>query len=430
MWFSAYKNLMKWSTPLLNAYLSYRIRIGKEDPARLDERRGNSLKARKNEPLIWFHAASVGEAQSLLVLIQRLLDDYPDIQIMITTGTVTSARLLEGRLPPCAFHQYMPVDHPDWTENFLNHWRPDLVIWSESEFWPNILMGIQERRIPAILLNARISQRSFWLWFLAKGIIDPVLKTFQLCLGQNKVEVVRLRRLGAVDVRVSGNLKYAASPLPCNETKLEILKKAIGARPFVLWASTHPGEEEIAFRVYKELSKSVPQLLTIIVPRHPRRGRLISGLADLEGISSGCRSGGRLPQETDDLYIADTLGELGLFYRLSRICVLGGSFVPIGGHNIIEPAQFGCQIFYGPYMFNFLSICEDFENLGAVLRVENEDMLREKLLTALKNPEHFSGMSSAAKDWTQKQVHIVDDTVALIAPFMEKALARRRSENS
>jgi len=424
----AYKNLMKRSTPLLEAYLSYRMRKGREDPLRFPERRGRPSKERENAPLVWFHAASVGEAQSLLVLIQRMLDDYPNIQVMVTTGTVTSASLLAERLPSRAFHQYMPVDHPDWTENFLDHWRPDMVIWSESEFWPNMLMGIQERSIPAVLLNARISRKSFFLWHLARGAIGQMLGTFQLCLGQNQAEVVRLRRLGASDVRVSGNLKYAAVPLPCNEEKLEILKNIIGSRPLVLWASTHQGEEEIAFRVHKELGKSVPKLLTIIVPRHPQRGGMISGLAELEGLSVVCRSKGRLPQKTDDLYIADTLGELGLFYRLSRVCVLGGSFMPVGGHNPIEPAQLGCQIFYGPHIFSFISICEDFENLSAVLRVENEDVLVRNLVLALRDPEHFSAMSAAARDWTQRQAHIVDETSDLLAIFTNKILIGQKEK--
>ncbi|MFH1157768.1 MAG: glycosyltransferase N-terminal domain-containing protein [Pseudomonadota bacterium] len=430
MLISAYKALLKQSTPLLEAYLNHRMRKGKEDPARLDERRGHPSRARGNAPLVWFHAASVGEAQSLLVLMQRMLDDYPDIQVMATTGTVTSARLLAERLPSGAFHQYMPVDHPDWTESFLNHWRPDFVIWSESDFWPNMLMGIQERRISAVLLNARISRKSFFLWHLARGVVGSMLGTFQLCLGQNQAEAVRLRRLGASDVRVSGNLKYAAAPLPCNEAKLELLKKAIGSRPIVLWASTHSGEEEIAFRVHRELRKSAPRLLTIIVPRHPRRGHLVSGLAELDGLPAGRRSRGRLPRETDALYVADTLGELGLFYRLSRVCVLGGSFMPVGGHNPIEPAQLGCQIFYGPRMFNFISICEDFENLSAAVRVKNEDALVENLALALRDPEHFSAMSAAARKWTQRQAHIVDETVVLLAPFMNKFSTGRRSESS
>jgi len=420
---SLYKYLMKSATPVLRAYLQRRLRRGKEDPARFNERLGCPERAREDRPLVWFHAASVGESQSLLVLIQRMLGDYPEIRVMVTTGTVTSARLMAERLPPRAFHQFLPVDHPDWTENFLDYWRPGLVIWSESEFWPNMLLGIQKRGIPAILLNARMSQASFRRWLLLKGVIGAVLKTFQLCLGQNQAEVDRLLQLGAVKAKVSGNLKYAAAPLPCDADRLAALRQSIHARPCLLWAVTHPGEEEIACRVHKELRVAAPGLLSLIVPRHPQRGAEISALAVKSGLKAGLRSQGALPGAADDIYIADTLGEMGLFYRLSSLCIIGGSFVPHGGHNPIEPAQLGCQIFYGPHMFNFISICDDFESRGAAQRVADEHQLMPLLALALKNPEHFAPMAAAARDWALCQAHVVDEISAEIAPFMGKMKA-------
>jgi 3-deoxy-D-manno-octulosonic-acid transferase len=213
MLISLYKNLMQSAAPLLEAYLQRRMRRGKEDPVRFDERRGKPSRARGDKPLVWFHAASVGEAQSLLALIRRLMADAADVQVMVTTGTVTSARLMAERLPAPAFHQYMPVDHPAWTENFLDHWQPSLVIWSESEFWPNMLAGIRQRNIPAILLNARMSEKTFRRWQFARGAIGAMLGTFSLCLGQNQAEVDRLLKLGSASAKVSGNLKYAALPL-------------------------------------------------------------------------------------------------------------------------------------------------------------------------------------------------------------------------
>ncbi|MBI3441976.1 MAG: 3-deoxy-D-manno-octulosonic acid transferase, partial [Proteobacteria bacterium] len=409
---------------LLEAYLGRRMKRGKEDLVRFQERRGRPTRTRENKPLVWFHAASVGESQSLLVLIQCLLANDPSIQVMVTTGTVTSAKLMAERLPPRAFHQYMPVDHPDWTENFLEYWRPELIIWAESEFWPSILMGIQKRHIPAILLNARMSEASFRRWHLAKGAIRAMLKTFQLCLGQNQAEVDRLLRLGAVVAKVSGNLKYAAAPLPYDQDKFILLQKAIGVRPHLLWAATHPGEEEIACRIHQQLRGLFPALLTMIVPRHPQRGAEVAALAAKAGLKAALRSRGRLPQAGDDLYIADTLGEMGLFYRLAQLCIMGGSFVPTGGHNIIEPAQLGCQIFYGPYMFNFISICDDFESRGAALRVVDEKQLADTLLLALQDPQHFSAMADAARHWTERQSHIVDEISADIAPFMSQIKAR------
>jgi 3-deoxy-D-manno-octulosonic-acid transferase len=423
IWIFLYKNLMQGTTPLLRAYLRRRMQRGKEDPARFNERCGRPLKKREDGPLVWFHAASVGEAQSLLVLIRRLLDSRPQIQVMVTTGTVTSARLMAERLPPRAFHQYVPVDHPGWTENFLNHWRPDLVIWSESEFWPNLLLGIQQRQIPAILLNARMSEASFRRWSLVKGLIGEMLRTFQLCLGQNQSEVDRLLKLGAARAHISGNLKYAAAPLPCDAEALAALKKSLGTRPHLLWAVTHPGEEEIACRIHKVLQPTVAELLTIIVPRHPQRGDEIAALTAKAGLKARQRSQKELPATGDDVYIADTLGEMGLFYRLAPLCIMGGSFVPHGGHNPIEPAQLGCQIFYGPHMFNFVSICNDFESRGATLRIADENDLKKNLALALKDPQHFSAMAAAARNWALEQSHIADEIVAEIAPFLDRIKA-------
>lgn len=420
MLISIYSALMRHSTPLLEVYLRRRMKRGKEDAARFQERRGKPSRVRGDKPLVWLHAASVGEAQSLLVLIGRLLKDYPQIQVMVTTGTVTSAKLMADRLPSGAFHQYMPVDHPDWVESFLDHWHPQLVIWSESELWPNMLMGIQKRAIPALLLNARMSEGSFRRWKLAKGSIQALLKTFQLCLGQNQAEVDRLLKLGAPVAKVSGNLKYTAAPLPYDAGSLAALQKSIGDRPHFLWAVTHPGEEEVACRIHRELSSRFPHLLTIIAPRHPQRGADIAALAAVAGLKAKRRSLGERPTGEDALYIADTLGEMGLFYRLSYLCIMGGSFVPVGGHNPIEPAQLGCQVFYGPHMFNFISICDDFESRGAALRMADENILKENLLLALKNPQHFSAMAAAAKNWTEQQSHIVDEISACLAPFVNR----------
>jgi len=423
MLMTLYQGLTKRSAPLLEAYQQRRLRRGKEDPARTAERRGRSSKPRENKPLVWFHAASVGESQALLALIRRLLADYPVIQVMVTTGTVTSAKLMADRLPSGAFHQYMPVDHPDWVESFLNHWHPDFIVWSESEFWPNMLTGIRRRGIPAILLNARMSEKSFRCWQMAGGVIKDMLGTFRLCLGQNQAEVDRLLKLGAAAARISGNLKYAAAPLPYDAANLDILKNAIGTRPYLLWASTHPGEEEIACHVHSALRKTQPALLTIIVPRHPQRGSSIAALAGKANLKAGLRSQGCVPRTEDDIYIADTLGELGLFYRLCRLCIMGGSFVPIGGHNPIEPGQFGCQIFYGPHMFNFVSICNDFESRGAARRVTGADMLVQDLALALQDPQHFSALGTAAQAWTQQQSHIVDEISVTLAPFMKELAA-------
>ncbi len=420
MLMAVYKNLVVLSTPLLESYLKRREKRGKEDAARTNERRGNPSRPRDAGPLVWLHAASVGEAQSLLTLIGKLLADDPALHIMVTTGTVTSAKLMAKRLPERAFHQYIPVDHPKWAAGFLDHWKPDLALWSESEFWPNLLAAVKARHIPAVLLNARMSEKSFKRWSFLRGTARELLSVFALCLAQNDAEAARLTALGAGNVKVSGNLKYAASALPVDATKLHDLEAVLKDRRRLLWASTHPGEEKIALQLHASLRKINTELLTIIVPRHPERGGEIASLAESSVLRVRRRANGDLPHPRDDIYVADTLGELGLFYKCARLCIMGGSFVPHGGHNPIEPAQFGCQIFYGPHMFNFKSICNDFESRDAVMRLDGPEGLGQVLERALDDPDAYKAMGDAAKDWTDKQAHVVDETLSALAPFLAK----------
>lgn len=434
MLLALYKTLMGASGPMLEAYLRRRASRGREDPARAGERRGRASLPRGTAPLVWFHAASVGESLALLSIIERLLKDYPAAQALVTTGTVTSAKLMAERLPQRAFHQYMPVDHPAWVKSFLDHWKPEAVVWSESELWPNILGEVKRRNIPAVLLNARMSESSFRQWQWAKGMARGVLDTFQLCLGQNEAEAKRLTALGARDVRVSSNLKYAAAPLPVQLDKLNALQAAIGARKLLLFASTHPGEEQVALDTHAALKDKTTGLLTVIVPRHPQRGAEAVTLAQKAGFTVAQRSTtnaaqlhGALPDASHEIYIADTLGELGLFFRLCKTVVMGGSFAPIGGHNPIEPAQAACAIIYGPHMHNFITINEDFLKAGAAVQVEDEAALHEKCAEALQSPQKFIAMAEAAQKLTQEKAHVVDEIAALLKPVMDGALQERKA---
>jgi len=421
---TVYKLMMQASTPLLEAYLQKRARRGKEDVARAHERRGRPMRPRGTAPLVWFHAASVGESLALLSIITRLLQDNPGIEVMVTTGTVTSAELMAQRLPAGAFHQYMPVDHPTWVSGFLDHWHPDFIVWSESEFWPNMLAEISRRRIPAVLLNARMSEESFRRWQWARGMIGGMLGAFDLCLAQNKAEAARLLALGARDVRVSANMKYAAAPLPCDAANLEKERAALAGKNIVLFASTHPGEEEVAFGAHQRLKANVPNLLTVIVPRHPQRGAEILALAAAQNVKAGLRSQNAAP---DNVYIADTLGELGLFFRLCRTVVMGGSFADIGGHNPIEPAQLACVIFYGPRMYNFVTINEDFKTAEAAIQVADEAALAVSLERALLHPAEFNRYAAAAAALTAEKANVVDDIAAALQPFINRLRAGARA---
>lgn len=413
-----YKSVLQHTTPLLDAYLDRRMRAGKEDGARAHERRGAPSMPRPSGKLVWCHAASVGESLSLLKVVMRLRQDYPAASVMVTTGTVTSAKLMAERLPSGAFHQYVPVDHPQWVENFLAHWRPDAVLWAESEFWPNMLAAVRARRIPAVLLNARMSEETFRRWKWARGLIGDILAAFDLCLAQNSAEADRLLALGARAVKISGNLKYAADPLPVDPHALEVLQRATDGRRMALFASTHKGEEDIALDAHLALKKNYPNLLTVIVPRHPARGDEIAALCHARGLATAQRSRGQTIDKATDIYLADTLGELGLFYTLCPVVVMGGSFADIGGHNPIEPAQKGCLVICGPQMYNFKGVMQDFASDKALVTVESVAALALTLNDIFANPGAYADIARAAAELTRRKGHIVEELSQALDPVI------------
>lgn len=417
MLLNVYKAMMQAGTPLLEAYLKRRETRGKEDPARAHERRGRAKLPRAPGALAWFHAASVGESLSLLAIISRVLETHNGLQVMVTTGTVASARLMADRLPAGAFHQYMPVDHPSWVAAFLDHWRPDFVVWSESEFWPNMLSSVKARRIPAVLMNARMSEGSFRRWKWAKSAIAEILSVFDLCLAQNAAEAARLEQLGAKNVRVAANVKYAAAHLPVDDVKLAEMQAQVSGRKTILWASTHAGEEQLALETHAQLRARFPDLLTVIVPRHATRGPDVLELAKQKSLSAGLRSRN---DTIRDVYIADTMGELGLFYRLCNTVVVGGSFADIGGHNPIEPGQLGCVIFYGPQMYNFVTINEDFLSAQAAVQVGDADALKAKLADALAAPDKFTHYGDNARRLTAEKSVAASALASMLDPWLEK----------
>lgn len=418
-WF--YARLMEFLGPLLKVYLLKRRMRGKEDPRRFGEREGVASRPRPEGKLIWCHAASVGESISLLPLVQHFVKIYPDVHVLVTTGTVASADLIAKRLPARAFHQFMPVDRPSWVGRFLDHWKPDMVIWTESELWPAILEQIHIRKIPAALVNARMSEGSFRKWQIAPGLIREVLEAFDACLTQNPVEAERLEKLGARNVATAGNLKYAADMLPCNEGKLAELKKAVGERPAWLAVSTHQGEEQMMVEAHMRLKAKFPRLLTIIIPRHAQRGTEVVQMCRLKTVKISRRSSGVVPAADDDIYIADTMGELGVFFSAVPICCVGGSFVPVGGHNPIEPAHFGCAILYGPHMQNFKSVQADFEAAHAAISCKNLDDLCANLETFLASPETVATFGKSAREVAVSKRNVIDEIMRLLTPVLEHA---------
>ena len=414
---SLYRGLAGAAAPALRSWLVRRQRQGKEDPARLGERQGIPGAKRPAGALVWLHAASVGEALSVLPLVARLRAHWPDVTLLFTSGTVTSAQLLAERLPPGCLHQYAPLDVPAWVEHFLDHWRPGAVIWVESEFWPNTLAALRQRRIPAALVNARLSPRSFTRWKRVAAVIRPPLDLFEPCLAQDETIARRLSALGARHVRCLGNLKFDAEPLPADEPALAAVRAAIGDRPVWLAASLHPAEVGAVAETQRSLATRHPGLLTLVVPRHPARGGEIAAAFAGSGLTVAQRSAGAAP-DSADVYIADTLGELGLFYRVARIVFIGGSLIPHGGQNPLEAARLGCAVIVGPHMFNFPEITPALLAAGAAEQVADGPTLTPAVDRLLADPGLVGHRGAAAHELAGSARGAVERVASALGPLM------------
>jgi 3-deoxy-D-manno-octulosonic-acid transferase len=407
--------------PLVMLYLLRRLASGKEDRARFGERCGKPGRERPRGPLVWIHAASVGEAVSMLALIDELVAARPAISVLVTTGTVTSGRLLASRLPAGrALHQYVPVDRPAYVRRFLDHWQPDIALWVESELWPNLIMETHARNVPLILVNARMSARSFQNWQRWPAIIRPMLGAFDLCLAQDVVQAERLRQLGAKRALCVGNLKSAAGPLPASESELGRLAAQAAGRPLWLAACTHAGEEEAATATHHALKRRWPDILTLLVPRHPARAGSVAELCKAEGLTVARRSLGDPIASTTDIYLGDTLGELGLFYRLAGIAFVGGSLIPMGGHNPLEAALLDCAVIHGPDMSNCAGIARDLAAAGAAVTVRDATELAATVERLLGDPAERARRAAAGLEVAANNRAVLDAVIERIAPWLDR----------
>jgi 3-deoxy-D-manno-octulosonic-acid transferase len=418
---TVYRALTTVLGPAVMLYLMRRIAAGKEDRGRFAERRGVASRPRPEGPLVWIHAASVGEAVSMLALIDELVAERPSLSVLVTTGTVTSARLLASRLPEGrAWHQYVPVDRLAYVRRFLDHWRPDLALWVESELWPNLIIETKARGVPLVLVNGRMSARSFQGWQRWPSIIRPLLGAFDLCLGQDVVQAERLRQLGAQRTLCVGNLKAAAGPLPVSEAELARLAAQAAGRPLWLAASTHAGEEEAAAVAHRALKQRWPDILTIIVPRHPARASAIAALLKGEGLHVARRSLADPIDAATDIYLGDTLGELGLFYRLASVAFVGGSLVPMGGHNPLEAALLDCALLHGPDMSNCAGIARDLAAAKAAVTVHDGVELGAAVAQLIGDPADRARRAAAALDVAANNRAVLDAVLERIAPWLDR----------
>ena len=409
------------ASPALRPYLARRAARGFEDRKRLPERRGIPGRSRPAGRLVWFHGASIGETTSVLSLIARIGRDHPNATVLVTSGTVTSAELLARHLPEEVIHQFLPVDHRPWVERFLDHWRPDLALWVESELWPNMLHALRRRRTPVVLLNARMSARSHRNWRLMPSLAGGMIGSFRLILAQDEVHARRFGKLGGSPIRVLGNLKFAADPLGADEEALEDMLDAVADRPVWLAASTHPGEEAIVADAHDALRRAHAGVLTLLIPRHPQRGDEIEALlADRKSLRVARRSRGEMPGAATEVYLIDTLGELGLFYRVAEAALIGGSLVPHGGQNPLEPARLGAAIVHGPQMFNFTDIVVELHRAGGAREIRDGRELVPAISGLLADPAARNAQVERARAVAMSHGDVMRKVLHALEPFLER----------
>jgi len=382
--FGLYRALTRAASPALGLMLAYRRQQGKEDEARAPERRGIASVARPAGPLAWLHAASVGETIALLPVIVKLREARPDVVLLLTTGTVTSARIAAERLGSGVIHQYIPLDAPQYVARFLDHWKPDLGVFMEGDVWPNLVLDAHRRGVPLALINGRMSSRSFGRWRRNRGLARQLFGRFRVVLAQNEKLARRFGELGALDARVTGNLKIDSPPPPVDDAALSKLVAAVGSRPRWVAASTHPGEETIIATAHKIVRAAKPDALTVIIPRHPDRGAGIAEALAATGLVVRRRASGELPDDRTDIYVADTLGELGTFFALAPIAFIGGSLVRHGGQNPIEAIRRGAVVLSGPETDNFADAYSVLRAAGGARLVRSADALANEVIGLLK----------------------------------------------
>lgn len=401
--------------PIIVVWLFFRVTKGKEVLHRLKEKFGYSTVKRHKGPYIWLHGASVGESLVALTLSKHLKTLYPKYNFLITTGTVTSAKILSSRISDNIIHQFIPIDEYFALNRFFSFWHPKLGIFIESEIWPN-LISTSANYCPIILANAIISKKSFNRWSNYRNVAFSLFNMFDLIICQNKTEAEKYKKLCNSDVEFSDNLKYSSAKPYVNDVEIKILKQSTENRVIFLAASTHKGEEEIICRIHKSLSLSYPRLLTIIVPRHPERRKEISDIISSYKINYAIRSIDEKISPKVDIYLADTLGELALFFSVADISFIGGSFM-FGGHNILEAAYFDTKIIVGPDMRNSTDITKEFLSASAIMQAMDEKDLESKIRQCLEE-ENSNNMIENARKILLGKTKVIDYYTHKISSYL------------
>lgn len=383
---AGYRLAMRSAKPFAGWWLNRRTRRGKEVAERLSEREGIATERRTKGRLLWAHAASVGEATALRTVVARLLARHTDLTILLTTVTVTSANMVASWSQDRLIHQFVPLDHPDYVNRFIDYWQPTAAVWVESELWPNLLRELRRRQVPAILLNARMSPSSFRTWSFVPGTARRLLSVFSAILPASDDAARMFQRFAPDRLGAVGNLKLANPHPGMNEAALSSLRRAIGDRRVWIAASTHDGEEQLVLAAHNKLVGQFGDLLTIIVPRHPNRGDAIATMIATQGHTVVRRSNAALPDASTTIYLADTMGEMGTLYSVANVAFVGGSLVPVGGHNPIEPVMLGKPVVVGPHSFAFVDEVSFLLSEGGAKQIMTSEDLAPTVAELLADP--------------------------------------------
>ncbi len=409
--------------PFIGSYIALRTANGKEDPARKRERYGYAGYLRPDGPLIWFHAASVGETIAVIPLIKEVR--RRGIHALLTTGTVTSAKVAAERLDETVIHQYVPLDMKPAISRFLDHWTPDLAIIAESEIWPVTILELGRRHIPQILVNARMSDRSFARWKRWSGLADALFENLALVIAQSGTDGDRFKTLGVLPVLVSGNLKVDNDGLPYNAADLALYAGQLGERKTWAAISTFDGEEQAAGLVHRSL-KEANGLLTIIVPRHPERCDAIEAMLNAQGLTVARRTRKDPLTPQTDVFLGDTIGEMGLYLRLTEVAFVGRSLFAEGGQNPMEPASVGCAVLSGGNVQNFRDSYQQLARNGSARMVRDVEMLAKGVHYLLNSDDARKAMIDAGRQTVDDMRGALRATLKGLEPYVNPLTMKAR----
>jgi len=372
-------------------YLKYRVRKGKEEENRIHERYGVPIRKRDNGNLIWLHGSSVGESVAALALAKSMLKigfNKKNLKFLITTNTVTSAKFVKDKIETGfpGIHQYHPFDHPSYVNKFLSHWKPDMAIFLESDFWPNLIYLTTLKKIPTILASSQMSKKSSRFWRGIGNLLGKkIFKNVELILAVDPHQAELFKKLGAKNIKSLTSLKSIAEKPPIDINYINQIKEKIKNKKILLAASTHPGEEEILIQLANLLrQKAIHDILIIIVPRHIKRSQSIQNLVKNAGYDIKCRSKQELPDKSDYFYLADTMGEMGSLIEISNLVFVAGSMVKkIGGHNPAEAANFGKAVIMGPYTEKCTAQINDLVWSGGGIKIQLNSKYKKNFVNSV-----------------------------------------------